>query len=396
MKKAKWLIPFIAGVVITVLLGSALLGTQNIVLLSSIKYDHLTQLDEKYSKIDKLRAAIEEKFYIPIDDDTLELGMIRGLFEATEDKYSRYFTEEEYANYKDATKGKYYGIGVSNYLKNDEVEIVRVFENSPAETVGIQVGDKVVEVDGLNIVDHTTSELIDAMLGDEGTTVKVTVDRQGEELSFDIVRGEISIPFVTYKVIEDIGYVHIYQFGTNVSKSFKEALEALNKEDVKGLIIDVRDNPGGLVYECVKIADEIMDSGLIVYTLDRNEKKKTYKSDAGHIKLPIVFLGNERSASASEILLGAVKDAEVGPIIGTQTFGKGIVQSVNNLSDGTGYKLTYSQYYTPNGIALHKVGVKPDYEVEYDGRIDVENPNLENDEQLKKAIEVLNEKILLN
>jgi len=279
-------------------------------------------------------------------------------------------------------------------VSEDDIHVTRVFSGSPAEKAGILAGDYIIEVDGDKIEDHGYEHLIDVMLGEEDTDIEVIVKREDDLITFNLKRGKVEIPFISSSVIDDVGYIHIYQFGTDVSKEFKTHLKELQDQNVTGLIIDLRDNPGGLVSESTDIVDMLMGSGTIIYTLDNKDKKRTYKSDESKIDLPIVFLANERSASASEILLGASKDMEIGPIVGVQTFGKGIVQGITNLRDGTGYKMTYSQYFTPEDNVIHKVGVAPDYEVEFEGNINGEEPNLEEDTQLIKGLEVLRDLIL--
>jgi carboxyl-terminal processing protease len=392
MKLKQKIIPFVLGVVTSAILALFLLSLDGLVLTTRVKYERLLGLEEEYSKVDEIKDDIMDKFYLGIDEETLDLGMIRGMFEITGDKYSRYMTEEEFTEYSASTNGNYVGIGVLSDVSDDLIHVTKVFNDSPAEKAGILAGDYIIEVDGVSI-DEGYQTLIDIMLGEEGTPIEVIVDRDGDILTFNMKRGTVEVPFVESTVIDNIGYLYISQFGTDVSKEFNEHVKKLKKEDIEGLIIDLRDNPGGLVSEATQIADELMGKGLIIYTLNNQDERREYKSDTSAIDLPFVFLSNERSASASEILLGAIKDTETAEIIGTQTFGKGIVQGVSSLKDGSGYKITYSQYFTPSGTAIHEVGVAPDYEVDYEGIIDSDNPNIQEDTQLIKAIEVLQNKL---
>ena len=396
MNLRKLIVPFIFGVLLTLGIGMLLISTEQVVLISSIKYDRLMTMDKKYEKVEKIKQEILDDFYLEITEDELDTGMYRGLFEATGDKYSRYFTPEELVEYNDSTNGNYVGIGVLSDVGEGDIHITRVFPNSPAEGAGILVGDFIIEVDGEKIEDVGHERLIDIMLGEDGTDIQVIVNRNDDIIVFDLKRGKVEIPFVTSAVIDNIGYLHIYQFGTDASKEFDTQVKELMKEGVDGLIIDVRDNPGGLVTESTNIADELMGKGLIIYTLDNKDNKRTYNSDSGQLDIPMVFLSNERSASASEILLGAIKDTGVGPIVGETTFGKGIVQGITNLTDGSGFKMTYSQYFTPNDQVIHKVGVTPDYIVEYDGNFSSVEPDPAEDIQLKKAMDVIQELILSN
>lgn len=396
MNLRKLIVPFIFGVLLTLGIGMLLISTEQVVLISSIKYDRLMTMDKKYEKVEKIKQEILDDFYLEITEDELDTGMYRGLFEATGDKYSRYFTPEELVEYNDSTNGNYVGIGVLSDVGEGDIHITRVFPNSPAEGAGILAGDYIIEVDGEKIEDVGHERLIDIMLGEDGTDIQVIVNRNDDIIVFDLKRGKVEIPFVTSAVIDNIGYLHIYQFGTDASKEFDTQVKDLMKEGVDGLIIDVRDNPGGLVTESTNIADELMGKGLIIYTLDNKDNKRTYNSDSGQLDIPMVFLSNERSASASEILLGAIKDTGVGPIVGETTFGKGIVQGITNLTDGSGFKMTYSQYFTPNDQVIHKVGVTPDYIVEYDGNFSSVEPDPAEDIQLKKAMDVIQELILSN
>lgn len=391
MKIGRVLIPFVLGILVTLGVATFLLGNDNVVLISDIKYERLNKLEETYAKAEKIKKDLLDKFYLEVSEEDIEIGMYRGMFEATGDKYSRYFTKEELQAYNDSTNGNYVGIGILSDTSEGEIHITRVFPNSPAEKAGILAGDKVVEVDGYKLVDHDTDYLIDVMLGEEDTDIQVIVDRKGDLVTFNLQRGKIEIPFVTSTVLDDIGYLHIYQFGTDVSKDFEEHLNDLRKKDIKGLVIDLRNNPGGLVSESTKITDLLIGKGTIIYTLDNEDNRREYNSDAAKLDIPLVFLANGNSASASEIMLGAIKDTETAPIVGVQTFGKGIVQGITTLRDGSGYKLTHSQYFTPEDNVIHKVGVSPDYEVEFEGMFNSESPNPAEDLQLKKALSVMKE-----
>ncbi len=347
--------------------------------------------DEKINTIEKATMITDDilnRALKKVEYKELEDAMFKGLFSALDDKYSRYFNEKEMKEYEEATDGHYVGIGILSNLE-DGIKILKVFKNSPAEEAGIQKGDLIIRVEGLSIEDVSEEKLINSLLGKEGESVSITILRGDKKLSYDIIRRKIEVPFVESKKINEFGYIRIYEFGTDVSKEFNDSLENLLKEDIKGLIIDVRDNPGGILVESVDIADRLLDEGLIVYTVNRQDKKREYFSDEKKLDIPVVFLANENSASASEILLGAIKDYKKGRIIGTRTFGKGIVQSVVRLLDGTGYKMTVSQYFTPNGNVIHKKGVEPDIEIIYDGDISFETIEKGEDPQFNEAIRIL-------
>lgn len=392
MKFKKASLIFVSGFLIALLVMMALISTDGLTLLPKFRADHLKTLEKNYEKVEDLKDEILEEYYLEIEEDDLYEGMIYGMFEAVGDKYTTYMNVDEFKQYNESTKGNYVGIGILSNTANEKIEILRVYKDSPAERAGIEVEDQVIIVDDLTLEKDGYSALINKMLGEAGEVVSVTVLRNEETITFDISRGKVKIPFVDSHKIEDIGYIYIHQFGSNTSDEFEDHLDRLLADDIQGLIIDVRNNPGGLVSESTKIADQLLDKGLIVYTLDNEGNKKTYQSKKSHVDIPIVFLANENSASASEILLAAVKDKQRGPIVGQNTFGKGIVQSVSAYDDGSGYKITYSQYFSPLGVEIHKKGVAPDYEVVYEGRINVESPDLNEDTQLKKAFDLLNKK----
>ncbi|MBN2796411.1 MAG: S41 family peptidase [Clostridia bacterium] len=394
MKFKTQFIAFIFGITVAVGIMLTLFAVDGVVLVTKHHHTTLTNFYHEYAKLDEIKDDILDRFYMDINESELNEGMIDGMFEATDDRYSRYMNAEEFEEYKNSTDGNYVGIGILSDVSENEIHITRVFPNSPAEGAGILPGDYVLAVDGEHIDDVGSERLINIMLGEANTPVEVVISRNSEELAFHMKRGKVEIPFITSTIIGDLGYISIYQFGTDTSKAFLEHLNQLKSQNIKGLIIDVRDNPGGLVVESTAIADEFLGKGIIIYTLDNEGKKHEYKSDRHEDDIPIVMLANGQSASASEILLASLKDYDRIQIVGEKTFCKGIVQGVSALEDGSGYKITISQYFTANGIAIHQKGVEPDYEVPYEGRINYETPDLENDLQLIKAIEVLKEKLM--
>ena len=321
-------------------------------------------LYETYSKYDKLLGLeniIEEDFYQEVSEDDLIDGALKGLFEGL-DPYSQYYTADEFESLKEQTSGSFVGIGV--YIgvssENNKITIISPIEGSPAEQVGIKSGDIVVKVDGESIESKTVDEVIKQIKGKENTKVNLTVEREGKELSFDITRQTIVTKSVSNEVKNnDIGYLRITSFDEHTYDEFKENLSELESKGIKGLVIDLRDNPGGLLDVCVDIADDLIGKGTIVYTKDNSGNEEYYKSDANELDMPIAVLINGGSASASEILTAALVDNGKAIAIGETSFGKGLVQSVKGLKDGTGYKLTTAQYFTPNGDYINGKGITP-------------------------------------
>ena len=322
-------------------------------------------LYETYSKYDKLLGLeniIEEDFYQEVSEDDLIDGALKGLFEGLDDPYSQYYTADEFESLKEQTSGSFVGIGV--YIgvssENNKITIISPIEGSPAEQVGIKSGDIVVKVDGESIESKTVDEVIKQIKGKENTKVNLTVEREGKELSFDITRQTIVTKSVSNEVKNnDIGYLRITSFDEHTYDEFKENLSELESKGIKGLVIDLRDNPGGLLDVCVDIADDLIGKGTIVYTKDNSGNEEYYKSDANELNMPIAVLINGGSASASEILTAALVDNGKAIAIGETSFGKGLVQSVKGLKDGTGYKLTTAQYFTPNGDYINGKGITP-------------------------------------
>lgn len=339
-------------------------------------------LYEKYKKYDKLVALeeiIEEDYYQDVKDDTLILGAEKGLVQSLEDPYSEYYTKEEFELLKEQTQGSFVGIGI--YMtgnENDNVVVQSVIKNYPAQKSGLKAGDIILKVDGDEVKYSESTVASSKIKGKAGTSVVLTIERDGKIFDITVKREEIIVESVKYEVKEDnIGYVQITSFDQNTYKEFKKAVTSLQNKNVKSLIIDLRDNPGGLLDVCVDIADYLLGEGTIVYTKDNKGETQYYKSDAEKVDLPIVVLINENSASASEILTASIVDNEAGIAVGTTSYGKGLVQSVREFKDGTGYKLTTAQYYTPNGNYINKQGIKPNI-VEKD-----------KEKQLDKAIEYL-------
>ena len=352
------------------------------------------------SKINELTAYTKLYYYDDIENEKLQDGLYTGLIDGLGDKYSVYYNEEDYQALQISTTGQYYGIGAGLSQDKDTmvVTVNKVYEGTPSESAGLLKDDVIVSVDGTEAASMELSELVKLIRGEKGTTVHLEIYRPSTEgnLSFDVERQDITLPSVSHKMFEDgIGYVHIDSFETETAAQFEEAVKDLENQGMKALIIDVRYNPGGMVTAVVQILDDILPEGTVVYTEDKNGNRQDYTSSGDtYLDYPIAVLINGESASASEILAGAVKDYQYGTLIGTTTFGKGIVQTIFPLEDGDAVKLTTAKYFTPNGNYIHGVGIEPDIELEYE-YLDKDATSYDEayDNQIQKAIEVLKDKI---
>lgn len=350
---------------------------------------------QRYGKLEAIRKTLMEGYYQELDEETLLLGAIRGMTNATEDPYTFYYTPEELIAEEENSEGIYHGIGIL-IQQNDEgfIEALRVYEGGPAYKAGIKPGDLIIAVDDYLIEGNDRriyGEAVNRIRGMDGTQVMLTVSRNGVVMDIPVSRGDVNISYAEYSVIcGDIGYVAITQFTGDASERFKEALKAFEKADVSGMVIDLRDNPGGLLSEVITIADSILPEGVIVYTEDRNGKRENFYSDDKMCSIPLTVLVNDMSASASELLTAAVKSFDRGEVVGVTTYGKGIVQTrVDFAEDGSAVQLTTSSYYAGDGTSIHKVGVEPDLVVPLEiSHVPVE-PDPVSDNQLAKAIEIL-------
>lgn len=352
------------------------------------------------TKINELTAYMDLYYYDEINDTALQDGLYEGLLEGLDDKYSVYYNAEDYEALQVSTTGQYYGIGagLSQDLDTMVVTVNKVYEGTPSEEAGLLKDDVIISVEDTDAASMEVSELVKIIRGEEGTTVHLEVYRPSadEYLSFDVERADITLPSISYEMFESqIGYVYINSFETETAKQFEEAVAALKQQGMQALIIDVRYNPGGMVASVVQILDDILPEGTIVYTEDKNGNRQDYTSGGdSFLDYPMAVLINGDSASASEILAGAIKDFGYGTLIGTKTFGKGIVQTIFPLKDGDAVKLTTAKYFTPNGNYIHGVGIEPDIELEYE-YLDKDGTAYEEkyDNQIQKAIEVLKEQL---
>ena len=354
--------------------------------------------DTMLEKLDYIKNMINTySLYGATEEEMLE-GMYRGLLWSIDDAYSAYYTVDEMNALMESSSGYYCGIGVmvSQNVYTGIITVVKPFKDGPAYNAGMRKEDILLKVEGEDVTGVDLNEVVAKIKGEEGTTVNVTVLRGEEEISMDVTRAWIEVPTIEYEMLDDkIGYISVSEFDEVTVDQFKNAIAELEKQKMEGLVIDLRDNPGGLVDSAVSMLDRILPKGLVVYTEDKNgNRDEEYAKDKTELKVPLVLLMNENSASASEIFAGAVQDFGKGKVVGTQSYGKGIVQIVAYVNDGSGIKFTVSQYFTPNGNAVHEVGITPDVVVELDEELKTlsEIPK-EQDNQLQEAIKVLKEEI---
>ena len=350
---------------------------------------------EKYLK--RIKATIN-KYYLwndKIDETKLQDGAIKGYVEGLGDEYTEYIPADEMEEYTENITGNFVGIGI--YMVADEtsgrVVVYYPIPESPAEKAGIKAGDKIISVDGTEYTSSDFSTIADYIKGEEGTKVNLVVERDEERLTFEITREKINTNPITIEMLEDnIGYLKLPSFDEDTATDFEEKVKELQEKGAKSLIIDLRNNGGGIVTEATDIADMLLKKDeTIISTVDnKGNKEITYSENEPKFTMPVVLLTNENSASASEILACSLKDNERGKIIGTKTYGKGIIQTLLSLKDGSGLKITTEEYYTPKGTTIHKVGITPDEEVKLPDTVkSIYAVSKDEDTQLAKAIETL-------
>lgn len=354
---------------------------------------------ERYERLQEIFEIVQRDYYQEVEEGLLLTGAMRGMLEALDDPYTFYYTPEEMAASTEHSAGQYEGVGIQVMADGEGgLSVTRVFRNGPAQIAGIHSGDVIRSVDGVEISVRNTqdmNEAVDLIKGEVGKTVEVTVERDGILMDFTLERRSVQMNRVEYSMLEDdIGYIMLYEFMGDDVQGFSEALDALMSEGARGLIVDVRSNTGGLLEDVVKIADMLLPESLVVYIENRAGERESFYSDAKACGLPMAVLVNGMSASASEILAGAIQDTGVGYVVGETTFGKGIVQTVIPFrEDGSGIQLTTSRYYTPSGRSIHGSGITPDFPVDNDGYdfSTAPQPNPEQDRQLAAAINVIKE-----
>jgi carboxyl-terminal processing protease len=362
------------------------------------EFQGIVNLDpmDKLNEIEEILRG-DFLFMDEVSDDELIDGIFSGFVNALGDPYTVYFNQEVTRQLAEQRQGSYYGIGAAlrPYLEGNGVEIVRTFEGSPAGEVGLMSGDIIIQVDDRIITDQDIQEVVSWIRGEIGTTVDLIVNRNGEEFFFTVERANIEVPSVAHEMLEDnVGYIIIDSFDLLTGDQFEEAMAELDEQGMEGLIIDLRFNPGGSWTVVVDILNDILPRGLIVTREDVHGNVTAENSDGNNVfDRPMVVLVNEYSASASEIFAGAVQDHEIATIVGTTTFGKGLVQSVFILSDGSSMNVTVAEYFTPNRQRINETGIIPDVEVEFDFQQEVEDEEDIVDAQLDRAIEIMMEKL---
>ena len=392
-KKSRFGIGILVGVLITIaaFMIAAVIGV--FLYINGMK-NGTTQMDYQ-EKLDTIETYLNEYFLWDLDEEQIEDSLAQGLLTGTGDKYAQYYSKKEFDNLMEEISGSYGGIGVS-IIENDagEIEVVQVFKGSPAEAAGILPKDIVIEADGvkeIKDVDH----LVELVRGEAGTTVDLVIRRDGEEIPFTLERQIIEMELITYEMLEDhIGYIRLSEFDTIAVDQFNAALDDLEAQGMEKLIIDLRDNPGGDYDTVIALADRVLPEGKITTVVDKNGASSVETSDEEHqINIPMVVLINGNSASASELFSGAIKDYGIATMIGETTYGKGIIQSIYRLPDGSGMKFTTQEYLTPNGNHIHEIGVTPDIEVTIPEEA-YEDGELTRDEdtQLQAAIDFLKDK----
>lgn len=362
--------------------------------------DNSPLLDDKtVEKLNEIYEWMNIYYYEDYELSDIQQSLYDGVIAGLEDPYSMYYTAEEYKDLMVSTSGTYYGIGAGLQQDPDtmEVTITKVYRGTPSEEAGLKNGDVIISVDGIDATSMEVSALVHKIRGEEGTTVHMIIYREstGETLEFDVERRNVELPSIEGEFLEDgIGYIQILEFQSKTDEQFQEMVEKLEQEGMKGLIIDVRANPGGLLSSVVNMLDYVLPQGLLTYVEDAYGNRTEYSSGADCIDMPIVVLTDENSASASEIFAGAIKDYDYGTLVGKTTFGKGIVQNIIPLSDGDAIKLTTAKYFTPLGNYIHGIGIEPDVVVDYEYTgPEEEDYNKQYDSQFLKALEVLKEKM---
>ena len=357
-----------------------------------------TQNNTKFDKYLKRIKSTINKYYLwkdDIDESKLEEGAVKGYVEGLGDEYTEYIPADEMEEYTENITGNFVGIGIYMVADSSSNRVVVYYPipNSPAEKAGIKAGDQIISVDGTEYTSDDFNSIADYIKGEAGTTVKLEIERNGERMSFEIKREKINTNPITTEILENnIGYLKLPSFDEGTASDFEEKVKELQQKGAKSIIIDLRNNGGGIVNEATDIADMLLEKGkTIISTTDNKDKKEiTYSKNDAKFTMPVVVLVNSNSASASEILACSLQDNERAKIVGTKTFGKGIIQTLLSLNDGSGLKITTEEYYTPKGTTIHKVGIVPDEVVTLPETVkSIYAVTKDEDNQLAKAIEML-------
>ena len=373
--------------------GTNAVTSGDTVTISREEYERYKQFDTLLELMDLVDYGYFEEYDV---QDMLD-GAANGLLLGLGDPYTFYYTPEEYAKLWEEDEGEYAGVGIqisTSYLTG-LCTISRVFDNGPAREAGVLKGDILYKVEDLYVNSATVNDAVDIMRGTPGTKVHVVFLRGTEEIAFDLVRAQITVNRIESGMLtDDVGYIYLYEFAGDCAAEFEAAVKKLKLQGAKGLIIDLRDNPGGWVEDAEKIGDIFLDKGTLCYLQYNDGSREYYRTKDGKTAMDLVILMNENSASSSEILAGALKDRADATIVGVQSYGKGIVQTVVGLDDGAGMQMTVAQYYTPNGNAVHKVGITPDVEIHLpDGDVGMYEFGDLADVQLAKALEIMQQKL---
>ena len=391
MERKKFMKGFLLGIVLTLLVGGAGLKIYNYAQEKSGEDNAVNQNFVEKARV--LEEIIEDEFTGEIDKELMETGMYKGMMASLGDPYSAYYTKEEYEELNTETTGLYKGIGVVMQMdiETGMVKLVRCYEEAPGAKAGLLPDDILIKVNNEDIMGMELSEVVEKVKTSEGEIAHLTVAREGENdyLEFDVPLEEVNIPVVEHKMLEDnVGYILLYEFTEQTEPQYLKAFEDLKSQGMERLIVDVRNNPGGLLTSVCNILNDMLPEGLIVYTEDKDGNREELHSDGkNELDMPLVVLVNGNSASASEIFAGAIQDYGVGTIVGTTTFGKGIVQSVIPLTDGSAVKTTTAKYYTPKGRCIHGTGIQPDIKVELSEDLQKKTVvTYEEDNQLQEAV----------
>ena len=387
-KKATWKGVFIGG---GIMLGVGILG------ICAVAVFFLSYIGRYYSqnkmtvKMNQLIEHVKEMYLYEVDDEAMENAIYDAIFESLGDPYAGYYTKEEFEELMADSEGTYCGIGVAvqDDVESGYLKVVEPYDGAPGKEAGIMAGDLIIAIDGEDIYGVDSDLVVKRIRGEEGTVVSITLRRDGKDITVDVTRRMVTVKTVAYEMLENkIGYIQIAQFDVATVKQVENAINDLVDQGMTSLIVDVRDNPGGRLDAVVNIVDFFVEKGaLVVYTQDKDGNRTDYKGVTQYaIDVPCVVLVNGNSASASEVFAGAMQDYEIAHIMGTQSFGKGIVQSIIPLTDGTAFKITVEDYYTPYGNNIHGIGITPDTVVEFDRDAYL---NEERDTQLEAAIEYL-------
>lgn len=393
----------IVAIFFTLTLGNVfMIEIGNRVVVPEQSYNELKNMAQKYAKQEKLMVFAEENFLYEADEEAMLEGALKGTLSALNDPYTEFLTKKEFDALMQDTEGSYEGIGVYITASDDnKIMVVAPIEDTPAEKAGLKTGDKIIRVNGTTYTAEQMDDAVKVMKGLPGTEVTITIersDKEGNKSISDLVvnREKIRIKTIKPAMLEDnIGYIRITTFDMQTASDFNKAYDDLKNQGMQALVIDLRYNPGGIIDATVDISDKFMGKGVVTYTKTKSGETEYYNSDEHKEDIPLVLLVNEGSASASEIMAGAIKDTKAGTLIGTKTFGKGIVQRVQKFgNDGEGVKITISEYFTPSGVNIHGIGIEPDIEIELTE--DAEGYGYDyyaTDNQLQKAVEVLKEKM---